>query len=955
MAIPVFSAILNIIMTKIEERIMETDKVWIINRAPDRPTRALSEELGISPVLAGLLVKRGIDSVAEARRFLAGGWENLDSPWTLSGMEAAVERLRRAVANREPVVVYGDYDVDGICSVVIMLHCLEALGCQAGYYIPDRFQEGYGLNAGAVESLAGQGFKLLLSVDCGINSWEEVELAAARGMEVIVSDHHNPGSRLPVCSAVINPQLGSGPHSSQLCGAGVAFYLARALGLEDIAPQLYQECLGLAALATVADVVPLLGDNRILVSEGLKNLEKSQSAGIKALLAESGLQEAALDAWHLGFVLGPRLNAAGRLANARMGVELLTTSDRSRAEQLAAALGGLNQERKAIEEAILNEAAAMIDENSQADAPAIVLAARDWHHGVLGITASRLCERFRKPVVMVGWEGRQGRGSARSIPGLNIFEALGANRDFLLRFGGHSMAAGLNIEWEQFAPFKEALLAWVAHSYHENPELLDHIIEIDGELEPDAIDDTLVKELELLKPFGIGNPRPLFVLRGVEMEKAWLMGRQNEHFKGRLPGRELECIAFNGSRFMDWAKGPYLLDLAGSLEINRFRGREQIQIKLLDLKPSLTGDLQGGQANEPVYMMLVNMGEVLDQGGTVGLVLPTPRVLKRVRSWLQAYFPESRFMEIYARPEQSVRPAEVAGALKEKGRIILTTQAFFDFAQRKGWWLKGALRSWHLGFPPGEGPADENIVRWGPKNTAWIGGDFEFSGEGRHLVYVNRPATLAAWAESVPGLVQEAALKDHRERRAVQRVFFSGPGGLLVSDGGCIRGLQKSWRAQQVWFADAPFSLMEAAILLDYLDHSDNAAGKVLFSPAALAANRAFLNMLYPPEAVIEAVGRQLQNTSASELKGDVAHLCRKYSEKTGRKMGNIEFSSALRILEELGLCQVQKKGSIIAIKLIERDILPENLSDSSFYVEGQAEKAALANFEEDVKSALDW
>jgi len=556
---------------------------------------------------------------------------------------------------------------------------------------------------------------------------------------------------------------------------------------------------------------------------------------------------------------------------------------------------------------------------------------------------------------MVGWEGRQGRGSARSIPGLNIFEALGANRDFLLRFGGHSMAAGLNIEWEQFAPFKEALLAWVAHSYHENPELLDHIIEIDGELEPVSIDHTLVKELELLKPFGTGNPRPLFALRGIEMEKTRLMGRQNEHFKGWIQGRELECVAFNGSRYMDWTKGAYLLDLAGSLEINRFRGREQIQIKLLDLKRSISGDLKEAHLNEPLYMMLADMGQVLGQGGTVGLVLPTPRVLKRVRPWLQAYFPEGRLIEIYARPDQSVRPAEVTGALKEKGRIILTTQAFFEFAQRKGWWLKDALRFWRLGFLPGRGAGDENSISWGPQSTAWIGGDFEFSGEGYHLVYVNRPATLAAWAKSVPGMVQEAGLKDDRERRAVHRDFFSGRGGLMLTDGGCIRGLQKSWRAQQVWFADAPFSIMEAAILLDYLDNSYNAAGKVLFSPAALDANRAFLNTLYPPEAVIESVGRQLQNASALELKGETAHLCRKYSEKTGRKMGNIEFSSALRILEELGLCQVQKKGSIIAIKLIERDILPENLSDSSFYVEGQAEKAALTNFEEDVKSALDW
>lgn len=934
---------------------MEQKKVWIVNQASGGPTPGLSGELGLSEVLAQLLAKRGIVNAAEARRFMEGGLESLDSPWTLSGMEAAVKRIQQAACNQEPVVVYGDYDVDGICAVVIMLHCLQSLGCQAGYYIPDRFQEGYGLNPAAVEVLADKGYKLLISVDCGVNSLDEVKIAAARGMDVIVSDHHNPGKSLPNCTALINPQLGSGPHSGQLCGAGVAFYLARALGLEDVSLELHKECLGLAALATVADVVPLLGDNRILVKEGLKSLENSQSAGMQALLAESGLNGSALDAWHLGFVLAPRLNAAGRLANARAGVELLTTSDRSQAGKLAAALESLNQQRKAIEDSILNEAAAMLDAKGQADYPAIVLAAREWHHGVLGITASRLCERFRKPVVMVGWDGRQGRGSARSIPGLNIFEALGANQDYLLRFGGHSMAAGLNIEYEQFAPFKKALLAWVEQSYLENPELRDHVIEIDGELEPASIDSKLVKELEMLKPFGTGNPRPLFALRGIEMEKTRLIGKQNEHFKSRIKGQEVECIAFNGSHFMDWARGSYLLDLAGSLETNRFRGREQIQIKLTDLKYSLTEDAVQSCKDEPVYTMLVDMGRVLGQGGSVSLVLPTPRVLKRVRTWLKAYFPERRIIEIYAQPDQIARQADLTGELRERGGIILTTQAFFNYAQKQGWWPKDVLQCWHLGFPSGRGPKGANIISWGPESIKWTGGNFEFSAQEHNLVYINRPATLNAWARSVPGIVQEAGVKDDRARRAVNRAFFSGRGGLMASDGGCIRGLQKSWRVQQVWFADAPFSIMEASILLDYLDNKGNGTGKVLFSPDAINANRAFLDSIYPREEVVLLVGRQLQNASESELKGQAAPLCRKYSEKLGRKMGHVEFTSALRILEELGLCQVQKKGSIIAIKLNERDIPLGNLSDSSYYVEGQAEKAALTNFEEDVKSALDW
>lgn len=935
---------------------MDRNKVWVVKPAASSQARELSEELGVSLVLAGLLIKRGINNAPAARRFLEAGWESLDSPWALAGMEEAVHRLQRAARDQEPVVVYGDYDVDGICSVVIMLNCLQAMGCQADYYIPDRFQEGYGLNNRAVEELAGRGFKLLLSVDCGINSLPEVVLAGAKGMDVIISDHHNPGGRLPVCSAVINPQLGSGPNSGAICGAGVAFYLARAWGADRLSPEMYRELLGLTALATVADVVPLLGDNRILVREGLKSLEKSQSVGIRALLQESGLKDTALDSWHLGFVLAPRLNAAGRLDNARLGVELLTTSDPGRAAFLAAALGRLNQERKALEESILAEAAAMIEaDKTHTEAPAIVLAARAWHHGVLGITASRLCERFHKPVIMVGWDGKQGRGSARSIPGLNIFEALCASRDFLLRFGGHSMAAGLNIEYEQFTPFREALLAWTEQSYRDHPELNNHIIEIDDELEPDRINHTLVKELELLKPFGPGNPRPLFSLRGIEMEKVQLMGRQKEHFKCRIQSQDYECIAFNRPQYSDWAQGAHLLDLAGSLDLNRFRGRDQIQFKLLDVKSTVGQEHNEHQPDAGTHKLLVDMGRMLQQGCSVCLVFPTPRLLQRGRVWLQTYFSGRRFLEVYAGLETIIQRSDLAGLLQKKGRIILSTGAFVEFAQSKGWWPDDAPHLWRLGFPGSKAGLYENNISRGPKNVEWISEEFLFSGQERNLVYVNRPATLARWIAAFPGIMQEAGLKNDRERRAVQRDFFTGPGGLMLSDAGCIKGLQTGWKAEQVWFADAPFSRMEAFILLDYLGKGDRAVGKVLFARSALEANRLFLNTLYPEEAVIQLVWSQLQNGPRSELKEEAGHLCRELSDRIGRRIGSTEFVSILRILEELDLCQVQKKGSIIAIKLIERDILPENLSDSSFFVEGQAEKAALANFEEDIKSALDW
>ncbi|MEN6461581.1 MAG: single-stranded-DNA-specific exonuclease RecJ, partial [Syntrophomonas sp.] len=431
------------------------DNIWELKEYDHLMAEEISQNLGISMAIAILLTQRGIKSTNEAEKFLNGELEDLSDPFAITGITAAVQRIEKAIIAAEKVVIYGDYDVDGICSTVLLKECLTELGGQVDYYVPNRFSEGYGLNSTAVEYLAEQGYDLLVTVDCGIASITETELANHLGMDVIITDHHTPLDLLPMAIAVINPKLDNLPDNINLAGVGVAFALVRALCYGKISDERVFAWLDLVALATVADIVPMLGDNRILVKYGLKNLQKTSRVGLRALITETGLDGKPLLSWHIGFILAPRLNAAGRLDNAGISIELLLCDDPQKAGEIAVMLCNLNNERRTIEEAIFKEAVLQVETvGNLEDQPVLVLAGEGWHQGVIGIVASRLADRYNRPIILISWEGNTGKGSGRSTGDFDLYQALHLCRESLLQFGGHRMAAGLSIEKSQFANFK---------------------------------------------------------------------------------------------------------------------------------------------------------------------------------------------------------------------------------------------------------------------------------------------------------------------------------------------------------------------------------------------------------------------------------------------------------------------------------------------------------------------
>ncbi|MFM8985613.1 MAG: single-stranded-DNA-specific exonuclease RecJ, partial [Planctomycetia bacterium] len=496
-------------------------KRWHI-RPHDRTAVArLEREAGVPSIVAALLVARGVTAAAEVRAFLDGTLADLRDPETLPGVPAAADRIVAAARAGRPIVVYGDYDADGMCATAILMACLEAIDARATWYVPDRLEEGYGLNAAALETLAAAGAGLIVTVDCGIASVGEANRARELGLELIVTDHHSLADALPAADVLVHPRLpGTAYPFGELCGAGVALKLAwaiatRAAGAKRVTPRLREVLLrgiGLAALGTVADVVPLLDENRIFVRHGLECLRQRGGPGIARLIELAGLAEkSALDAEDVAFRLAPRLNAAGRLGQAARGIELLTTADAARAVTLADYLHELNTQRESEERSIQLAATKQARErfDPEADA-ALVLADRGWHAGVIGIVAGRLAERFHRPVVMIAQDAHQGRpaiGSVRSVPGFDVHAALVACRDLLVTCGGHAAAAGLRIEDANIAAFRAAFCGEVDRRL---PVALRRAqVTIDGETSLGGLTLDAVEQVERLAPFGQANRRPV--------------------------------------------------------------------------------------------------------------------------------------------------------------------------------------------------------------------------------------------------------------------------------------------------------------------------------------------------------------------------------------------------------------------------------------------------------------
>lgn len=588
------------------------EKVWHLLPSDPAATNRLAAAARVSPVVAQLLLNRGVTDPGEARRFLDCPLAGLHPPLSLPGVPEAADRIAAAIAEKRKICVYGDYDVDGVTGTAILLRLLTRLGADAVFHTPLRLSEGYGLNAERLRELARAGVSLVVSVDCGIASIAEADEAKRVGLELIVTDHHEmkvglDGPLLPDAAVLVHPRLPGGYPFGDLCGAGVAFKLAwavaqRASGGDRVSPELRElllDAVGLAALGLVADVVPLRDENRIFVRHGLERIRANPSVGLKALLDAAGVKpENAITAEDVGFKLAPRLNAAGRLGCARMAVELLTTSSPSIATKTAEFLEGQNGERQARERKYTQQAKEIVDRDF-ADDPALVVGSSDWHPGVVGIVASRLVDHYGKPALVIAMPEDRDKdavatGSGRSIPGFALHTALLACDSLLEGHGGHAAAAGFKIRPARIPAFRDRFNAYVRTHFPGGtpaPRLV-----LDAEVPLSALTFGLMKDLDKLEPYGAGNPRPRFLAAGLKVEGARLIGsgevQKHMDFRVRQGDTMIRCVAWNmADRLDELLSTDGDCCLAFTPKINEWKGSRKIELQVTDLKPGKTVEL----------------------------------------------------------------------------------------------------------------------------------------------------------------------------------------------------------------------------------------------------------------------------------------------------------------------------------------------------------------------------
>jgi single-stranded-DNA-specific exonuclease len=548
---------------------------WRLSPCPRPEVVALASALDLSETTASVLVRRGYGDPETARRFLAAELPGHD-PLLLGDMQAACDAIRAAIGAGKRICVHGDYDVDGICATALAVLVLRQFGAEVEWHLPSRFHEGYGVARETLARFAEEGVGLLLTVDCGITAVEEIADARQAGLEVVVTDHHRPGDRLPDCPVVATRP--SDYPFPELCGTGVVYKLAQALEAEGLDTH-----LDLVALATVADVVPLVDENRGLVSAGLKRLARTTKPGLRALMESARVDPAIVDAGSVSFRLAPRINAAGRLGHPRAALELLLTDDAKEAERLAGELERLNRDRQAVEERIVHEALAQVEQwpESRRRRRAYVLAGEEWHRGVIGIVASRLVERFHRPVVLIAGGEDEWTGSGRSIPAFDLHGALGACADHLGRWGGHRAAAGLSIQPDRINAFAEAF-ATHAGSVLDDEDLVP-VARVDAAVDGRELTLALCDELGALAPFGLGNPAVRLLVGGCEVSELATVGEGGKHLRVRLRanGRTLPGgIAFGRGGEVDRLRRPTLYDVVFKLTVNRWNGSESPELRI---------------------------------------------------------------------------------------------------------------------------------------------------------------------------------------------------------------------------------------------------------------------------------------------------------------------------------------------------------------------------------------
>lgn len=563
---------------------------WNLRPPGPAGSRAELERAGLPPLCAAVLCARGVDTAPAASAFLAHGPDLLHDPFLLRDMEKAVERISRAIREQETLAVYGDYDVDGITATCLLTQFLRTLGGQVVSYIPDRTEEGYGLNNHAIDALARRGVTLIVTVDCGITAAQEVEYARALGVDVVITDHHQCKEVLPQAVAVVDPRR---PDCSypfpDLAGVGVALKLALALTAPAQRPQVLLDYGELAAIGTVADVMLLQGENRALVHLGLERLADCSRPGLQALLREAGCPRGQVPTTvTIGYGLAPRINAAGRMEQAGTALELLLTQDPQRGQELAQELCQLNRLRQAIELEIFQHCDQLLTHTPALSAPVIVLAGEGWHQGVIGIVASRLAEKYACPAFMISLDGDKGKGSCRSFGGFNLFGALERCAPLLDSYGGHELAAGFSIRRDNIPAFRAALCQLVEEFAGHQP--MESSLDVDCEIPHCSLLSTQdVESLSLLEPFGSGNPKPVFLLRSVcVLSHTDVGGGRHLKLKLRRDGVVMDAIFFSANTAACGIENGQRLDIAFTLQINQFRGNRTVQLQLCDLRPAPT-------------------------------------------------------------------------------------------------------------------------------------------------------------------------------------------------------------------------------------------------------------------------------------------------------------------------------------------------------------------------------
>jgi single-stranded-DNA-specific exonuclease len=925
--------------------------IWQLKSYDDELALNISRELKISLPVSRLLVQRGIKNAAQARNFLYPQLSKLEDPMKMKGMQSALERIGKAITAREKVVIYGDYDADGVCSIVILMECFARIGYPVAYYVPNRFSEGYGLNAEALQMLHAQGCKLVITVDCGITSMKEAELAGELGMDLIITDHHTPADQQPLVNAIINPKNDELPAITNLAGVGVSYKLACAM-LHERGMEPGQDWLDLVVIATVADIVPLLEENRTLVKYGLKALDKTTRPGLVALMEKTGLRGKPINSWQIGFVLAPRLNSAGRIDSARKSIALLLSRDESEAQQLAEELCRLNDERREIEEDIYQQA--LLDLPDLEQEKFILVSGEIWHEGVIGIVASRLANKFNRPAIVISWEGEQGKGSARSSGDFDLYAALQHCRGYLERFGGHRMAAGLSLQRSQLDHFRRALQDYMLGQ--ELPAIGKKIYPADLEISEAELSLNLWSEIELLAPFGEGNPVPSLVLRSSPLHDMSLVGTNGAHFKFRTGTSSLEAIAFNGADMMHPGLKVCKQDLLFDLAENNFKGRNSLQLKIKDIKPVWRDDWPVGETSSAVQIreVLTTTVRELLKGHPVLFVYPTVRSLTKHREMMQAIVKPELLQEMHGLLDRKTRDYVLRQFSKGESKIYLSTQSLLEYLAGPGS---------RAGKPLAMPPDLHTIVRFWPESgqtttfhnrqdlnifnlTITPRLHFEVNQTadadcGRSIIYVNRPATVKKILQQYPQAEVEAGAADPGMRRISRQRFRNNRTGLLLADGTHPPGPVQLGEIDALVLMDSPFAAYELAAVADYVNNPELKM-QLKFTAGDIDRNRDYLQRIYPEPAKLELIWRALLGWGCKTLRLEETEILARLGKATGAATSRLELMASLQIMSDLDLCQFQKSGSIMAINFYstQKDALQPEFSP--YFHEGIKEKELL-------------